>query len=136
MKLHDDITRENLHMLVYTFYERALKDAQIGSIFAIEFGEDMGESEWQEHIALLVNFWESVFTNPRAYNGDPYGPHFTIVNLKKEYFQTWVSLFAQTAFEIYTPNVAKRFEQKAKEFAKEFIIRLSDDTKTQPLSFM
>lgn len=136
MKLYNEINRENLHTLVYHFYERALKDAQIGAIFALEFGDDMGENEWQEHIALLVNFWDSIFNNPKAYNGDPYGPHFTIVNLKKEYFPIWVALFAQTASEIYTPTIAKRFEEKAKAFSKEFIHRLGNDTSTQPLTYM
>lgn len=136
MELQDHITRENLGILVPLFYKRALDNEELGPIFALEFGESLETEAWKEHLELLVNFWDSIFLNENAYNGDPFGPHFTIVDLKMPYFKTWVGLFSTTAKEIYTPHVAALFQEKAAFFAKEFIDRLSKDTKTEPLSFM
>ncbi len=118
------------------FYERALHDKDIGFIFETEFGNDMDNEHWTEHIELLVNFWDSVFLDETAYNGDPFGPHFTIANLKVEYFKPWVDLFAATAKEIYIPSVAVRFKEKGESYSKEFIERLSLEMKNDTLTFL
>lgn len=118
------------------FYEKALNDKDIGSFFALEFGDDMKNEEWTEHIELLVNFWDSVFLNENAYNGDPFGPHFTIINLKKEDFKKWVELFSETADEIYVPEVSTLIKEKGEFFSKLFIERLSQEIEIEGLSFM
>lgn len=118
------------------FYERALNDKDIGFIFETEFGDDMENEDWTEHIELLVNFWDSVFLNEKAYNGDPFGPHFTIAHLKMEYFKPWVDLFTETAKEIYVPGVAILFKEKAESYAKEFIERLNQKMKNDTLTFL
>ena len=118
------------------FYERALNDKEIGNIFLIEFGDDMKNEEWTEHIELLVNFWDSVFLDETAYNGDPFGPHFTIVDLKRDHFKPWVDLFSATADEIYVPDIAALFKEKGKFYSKQFIVRLSQKTKNETLTFL
>ena len=136
LELQNSITRENLKTLVSLFYERALNDKDIGNIFLVEFGDDITNEEWTEHIELLVNFWDSVFLDETAYNGDPFGPHFTIVNLKNDHFKPWVDLFTATANEIYVPKVAALFKEKGELYSKEFIHRLSQETKNSVLRFM
>lgn len=116
------------------FYERALHDKKIGNIFLVEFGDDITHEEWVEHIALLVNFWYSVFIDETAYNGDPFGPHFTIVDLKKEHFKPWVDLFTITANEIYVPEIAALFKEKGEFYSELFIHRLSLDTRNETLT--
>ena len=118
------------------FYERALNDKEIGNIFLVEFGDDMKNEEWREHIELLVNFWDSVFLDETAYNGDPFGPHFTIVNLKRDHFKPWVALFSATADEIYVPDIAALFKEKGEFYSKLFINRLSQETKNGTLTFL
>jgi len=116
------------------FYERALHDKIIGTIFLVEFGDDITNEEWTEHIELLVNFWDLVFLDGTDYNGDPFGPHFTIVNLKKDHFKPWVDLFVATAGEIYVPDIASLFKEKGEFYSKQFIHRLSLDTKNETLT--
>lgn len=136
MELQNTINRENLKTFVRLFYERALHDDKIGTIFLIEFGHDITNEEWTEHIELLVNFWDSVFLDETAYNGDPFGPHFTIVDLKRDHFKPWVDLFIVTANDLYVPDIAAIFKEKAEFYAKQFIDRLSKETKNGTLTFL
>ena len=136
MELQNSINRENLKTFVTLFYKRALNDKTIGTIFLTEFGDDMTHEEWTEHIELLVNFWYAVFIDETAYNGDPFGPHFTIVDLKKSHFKPWVDLFTLTANEIYVPDIAILFKEQGEHYSKLFIDRLSQETKNGTLTFL
>ncbi len=124
MELQKTITRENIETLVTLFYHGAMKDDQIGEYFILELGEDITNDEWARHIDILVDFWAKVFLDDPLYNSDPYGPHFTIVGLKKEDFTRWVELFSKAAHEVYTPQIAQLFEEKGVTYAQEFIERL------------
>ena len=127
------MTRENLETLMVQFYKKALNDDTLGDFFVIELGADMANEEWQEHIELLVNFWATLFLDEERYKGDPYGPHFSIIGLKKEDFDKWMENFSQTADEIYIPEVSKKLKEKALIFAKEFVKRLHLDTSLNTL---
>ena len=110
-----------------------MDDAQLNHFFALELGEDIESTEWVEHIDLLVNFWASVFMGEERYKGDPYGPHFTIIGLKQEDFKRWVELFSQISDEVYTPDIAKLFKDKANYYADDFMRRLNTARKEEDL---
>jgi len=101
-----------------------MDDEQIGHYFTLELGEDISNYEWVKHIDILIDFWAKVFLDDPLYNSDPYGPHFTIVDLRKEDFQQWIKLFTQSAEEIYVPEVAQQFKTKAIFYSEQFIERL------------
>lgn len=101
-----------------------MKDDIIGDYFTLELGEDINNFEWVRHIDILVDFWASVFMDDPEYTSDPYGPHFTIVGLQEKDFVRWVQLFSQASEEIYVIEIAKGFQQRAKEYAQEFMTRL------------
>jgi hemoglobin len=132
--LAHDITRTNLEVVVTSFYHKALRDDHIGHFFMLELGEDIENDAWEEHIDILVDFWASVFLDDPLYKSDPYGPHFTIIGLKKEHFATWMRLFGQTLREVYTLEVVEAFEAKALEYSKDFISRLDIDIKNPTLT--
>lgn len=124
MELQKTINRENIETLVRSFYYKAMDDEQIGHYFTLELGEDISNYEWVKHIDILIDFWAKVFLDDPLYNSDPYGPHFTIVDLRKEDFQQWIKLFTQSAEEIYVPEVAQQFKTKAIFYSEQFIERL------------
>ncbi len=134
MALQNSITRDNLEIFVTLFYKNALLDKHIGYFFELEFGYDMQNEEWAEHIALLVNFWDSIFLNKNAYNGDPFGPHFTMVNIKLSHFHKWLALFISTAEEIYTPDIATLFKEKGEFYTQLFIEKMGRNMKNESLT--
>jgi len=133
VELENRITKENIETLVTLFYHKAMKDEHIGHYFLLELGEDIENEEWKEHIEILVNFWATVFLEEPLYFSDPYGPHFTIVGLKKEDFTHWIGLFSQTADEVYIPEIADLFKEKGIYYSKDFIQRLSLESDTKNL---
>ena len=116
------------------FYHKALDDAQIGHYFILELGDDITNDEWEKHISILVDFWSSVFINYPHYYSDPYGPHFTITDLKSEDFAVWIDIFLATASEVYTEDIVKKFKEKAIFYSKDFIGRLKLSTKNEDLT--
>lgn len=110
-----------------------MEDAQLNHFFALELGEDIKSTEWVEHIDLLVNFWASVFMDEERYKGDPYGPHFTIIGLEQKDFDKWVELFSEISEEVYTPEIATLFKEKALYYAQDFMRRLNTSRKEEDL---
>ncbi len=116
------------------FYHKALVDDKIGHYFILELGDDINNEEWEKHISILVDFWSSVFINYPHYYSDPYGPHFTITDLKSEDFVVWIDIFLITATEVYTPDIVTKFKEKAIFYSKDFIDRLRLSTKNTDLT--
>lgn len=133
MKLETRITKENIETLVTLFYHKAMKDEEIGHYFELELGDDIESEEWREHIDILVTFWATLFLDETLYFSDPYGPHFTIVGLKREDFKKWIELFSQTADQVYIPEIADQFKEKGVYYSKDFMRRLSADSNTENL---
>lgn len=110
-----------------------MKDEEIGHYFELELGDDIESEEWREHIDILVTFWATLFLDETLYFSDPYGPHFTIVGLKREDFKKWIELFSQTADQVYIPEIADQFKEKGVYYSKDFMRRLSADSNTENL---
>jgi len=110
-----------------------MKDAQIGHFFILELGEDIESEEWIKHIDILVDFWATVFLDDTFYFSDPYGPHFSIIDLKKEDFMRWIELFSESAHEVYVPEIAKLFREKGIFYSKDFMQRLNTDNDAKDL---
>ena len=132
--LQNTITRENLKTFVTMFYHKALDNEQIGHYFTLELGDDIENEEWARHISILVDFWSSVFINYPHYYSDPYGPHFTITDLKSEDFVVWIEIFLETAKEVYTQDIVEQFKEKAIFYSEDFISRLKLSTKNTNLT--
>jgi hemoglobin len=93
-QLPDIQNRDDLHTIVVSFYERAKADPVIGWIFTEAF-----EVNWEKHIPLMVEFWESVLFGTAIYRGNPVQKHIEVdrkVPLTEAHFDRWITLFHQT----------------------------------------
>lgn len=121
MELYNDIDRDNLIILMSTFYQKVAKDDILAPYFFEELGDDLNDSEWVEHVELLADFWMAHILGKDTYYGNFIGAHAKMRHIKKEAYGRWLKLFEQTADEIYTPDTADRFKKKAQEFVKQFL---------------
>ena len=87
------LSREDVELLVNSFYDKVKKDQLIGPIF-----NDIAQVNWDEHLPKLYNFWEDLLLGSNKYQGRPFPPHIPL-NLKMEHFQRWLSLFFLTIDE-------------------------------------
>lgn len=122
--LSNEITKENLNILVVTFYTRVLKDEKIAPFFIEKLGDDMKSDIWQKHITLLTNFWYTISHGRGDYNGSPFAPHMQISGLDKESFETWIRLFFSSVDKIYVEEIANKFKERSSIIAGNFMRNL------------
>jgi len=121
MELYDNISRENLRVLMTLFYEKAVEDEMLAPFFLDQLGHDLKDEEWIEHIELLADFWLAKIVGENTYRGNFIGAHAKIPHMKKETFARWLEIFSVTADEVYVPEVAEVFKKKGNQFAQQFI---------------
>jgi hemoglobin len=114
----EGVTEEMIRELVVTFYDRVLKDPELGPIF-----HEALSGRWSEHLAIMVDFWSSIALRTARYSGKPQAAHFGLP-LTPELFARWLDLFETTAREILTPEVAEFFIVRAQRIAESLQIGL------------
>jgi hemoglobin len=122
--LANEITRENIEIMVLNFYHRVLKDDIVGPFFIAKLGDDMSNDFWQPHLKLLVDFWASIALGDPSYRGNPFAPHMYLGELKKETFEQWLVLFYATLDEVYEPQTANQFKERSTIIAGNFMRNL------------
>ncbi len=106
--------REDIHLLVTSFYKKIRKDPALGPIFnsIIE--------DWESHFVVLTDFWESQLLVRRKYLGNPIEVHQQVDSkmnnsITSEHFGLWLNLWFETLDELFTGElvwIAKNRAQK------------------------
>jgi hemoglobin len=107
-------TRDDIDLLVRTFYGKIRKDEILGPIF------NKIISDWESHLELLTDFWESQLFLKRSYSGNPVEVHQEVDNkmehtITPEHFGYWINLWFSTIDELFdgeTAWIAKNRAQK------------------------
>lgn len=122
--LENQITKENIEVMVMRFYGRILKDDLVGPYFIHELGDDMGNKYWIPHLKRLNDFWASIVLGDSAYKRDPFTPHIMMDDLSTETFERWLKIFFETVDEIYEPKIADIFKERSSNIARNFMSNL------------
>ena len=111
-----DITsRNDIEILVNTFYEKVRKDDTIGFIF-----NDIANVNWKYHLPIMFDFWETLLLDAGSYNKNAMEVHYTLNRrfpLEEKYFQRWLHLFSETVDQLFSGNIATMAKTKAKSIA-------------------
>ncbi|WP_457090221.1 group III truncated hemoglobin [Microvirga sp. P5_D2] len=114
----EGVTEEMIRELVVTFYDRVLQDPKLGPIF-----HQALSGRWNEHLALMVDFWSSIALRTARYSGKPQAAHFGLP-LNEQLFKRWLELFEATAREIFEKDVAEFYIVRAQRIAESLQIGL------------
>lgn len=101
--------------LVDTFYNRVREDDLIGPVF------NRVVADWPEHLAKLKDFWSAVMLGTGRFKGNPMMAHMPIPEMDKDHLVRWLTLWQQTTFEIFEPEVAEVFLYKAMMVGERFV---------------
>lgn len=116
-------SRQDLFRLLSKFYEGLLQDETISYIFT-----DIAKVDMQEHIPVIVDFWDMVLFETHTYKKNAIQPHL-ILNQKskfeKHHFNTWLKHFNETVDELFEGDVAFMAKQKAKSIATIMQIKMA-----------
>lgn len=118
--------REDILVLVRTFYSAAFRDPLIGKIFT-----EVAHMDLDHHLPIMGDFWESVLFQAGGYHRNALALHSALHTkhpLTAEHFERWLLLWRTTVDDLHEGPVA--------EFAKEQAgrIALSMQRRLQGLS--
>ena len=108
--------REDLYLLVSKFYVKLLKDDGIKHFFE----EMVATNHLEEHLQILVDFWDNMLFYSGAYNRNAMRPHLILnqtISFKKEHFTIWLNHFYATIDENFTGELAHAAKTRAQSSA-------------------
>jgi hemoglobin len=105
--------REDVSLLVRTFYSKVRKDDLLGPIF-----NDIIK-DWETHLELLTDFWETNLFYAKKYFGNPLHTHIEVDRkrdntINELHFGTWINLWVQTLDELFEGEVASIAKNRAR----------------------
>lgn len=124
MQLATIINRENIEIMVLTFYQKVLRDEKVGPFFIAKLGDDIENEYWKPHIEILINFWSSIALQDDSYHGNPLAPHFSIGELDASVFKQWLKIFFETVDSIFIPRLGSEFKERSEIIAGNFMRNL------------
>ncbi|CAA6815498.1 MAG: Globin [uncultured Sulfurovum sp.] len=125
--MEEKITHENIRKFVMSFYAKIIKDDIVGPFFIAKLGDDMQSEHWQTHLETIVGFWTSLAFGKPKYEGNLFLPHTQLGELKRETFEQWLKLFAQTLDAVYVAPIAEKFKERSVIIAGNFMRNLKID---------
>lgn len=100
IELSDIKNRDDVFLLVSTFYEKVKIDKELGPIF------NKAIKDWPSHIIHLTNFWESQLFMKNVFSGNPLKKHVQVDKqnnhaITNEHFGIWLNYWLQTLDELF-----------------------------------
>ena len=111
-----DITnREDLFLLMETFYKKLLADNSISYLFT-----DIAKIDLTHHLLILVDFWDNILFQSNTYQKNVMQPHMALHQkspLQKNHFETWLNYFNETTDDLFEGEIAFLAKERAKSIA-------------------
>jgi len=107
-------TREDVYLLVSTFYKKVRADKTLGPFF----NETI--KNWDEHLERLTTFWESSLFLKTKYHGNPLEAHVKVDkqfhhSIDNLHFGLWLNLWYQTIDELFEGDYAENAKRRARK---------------------
>lgn len=110
--------------LVHRFYGKIRQDPTLGPIFAMRI------TDWEPHLARMVDFWSSVALMTGRYHGAPVPAHIGLP-VTWTHFEHWLALFRETATEVCSPQGAQHMIERAERIARSLHFAVEDAARGQ-----
>ncbi len=110
------LNEAHIEKLVTHFYQKVQKDEVLGPIF-----NDVVQVDWNEHIPLLCQFWNSIMLKTNEYHGNAYQKHIQLkqfTHIEEAHFVRWLNLFQEEAVNHLPGEIAEEIFQKASLIAE------------------
>jgi hemoglobin len=116
--MKDIINREDINLLVTTFYSEVRKNELLGPIFNYH----IATAQWPAHLEKLTDFWETALLGNVCFKGNPSEAHLNVdaqmkYSIDKIHFDTWLQLWATTIDSLYVGSVSERAKEGSKRMA-------------------
>ena len=118
----DISNRQDIQLLVDTFYIKVKADPIIGFFFT-----EVIQLNWDVHIPIMYDFWNSILFGKGGYKGNPVLKHVELHQkhpLENVHFDRWISLFSETVDELFEGNIATLAKSKANTMAQLMLYKI------------
>jgi len=108
-------TREDVFLLVSSFYKKVRKDETLSPFFE-------GIEDWEAHIDRLTTFWESSLFFKTKYYGNPLEAHIKVDKaqqnkISEKHFGIWLNLWFETVTELFEGEYAENAKRRARKMS-------------------
>lgn len=127
MVKHDIQTRDDIMILVNSFYNHVKRDKLLGPVF-----NDIAKINWNTHLPKMYDFWENVIFQTGSYRGNTLKVHLNLNDLSpltSDHFEHWLVLFKITTKELFEGPNADTAMNKAESIATVIRIKLHQKEK-------
>ncbi len=121
--MKDIESREDIGLLVNEFYKKVVPDKLIGHFFTrvVHF-------TWEEHIPVMISFWETVLFGKLSYKGNPMIKHMeldALYPLDPLHFDRWLYLWQETVRQLFAGDKANEAVDRAHSIAKIIKVKIA-----------
>ena len=113
--MKDISTRTDIELLVNEFYKQVLQDDVISHFFT-----EVVVLDWDKHIPVMYDFWESILLGKMNYKGNPMIKHLIMSEkepLESKHFKRWLKLWKSTLEEHFHGAKADEAFRRASQIA-------------------
>ncbi|MBK8608953.1 MAG: group III truncated hemoglobin [Chitinophagaceae bacterium] len=128
----DIISRADIEKFITRFYENVKKDDSIGFIFT-----EVVPMNWEKHIPLIVDFWETILLDNPVYSNNAMGVHFDVnkkIALQPKHFSAWLQLFNAAVDEFFAGQKAELAKTRAKSIADVMAFKMANADNTNSIT--
>ncbi|HTK08796.1 MAG TPA: group III truncated hemoglobin [Ktedonobacteraceae bacterium] len=114
--------REDIELLISTFYHQATQDELIGFFFT-----DVAAIKLEEHLPTMYNFWENILFQTGNYHGGMMYKHILLHEkepLRPQHFERWFALFEQTVDTNFAGPNAEEAKRRARTVIQTMPLKL------------
>ncbi|MBU2951729.1 group III truncated hemoglobin [Tamlana agarivorans] len=114
MDKKDIKTREDVFLLVSSFYDAIRADEELGPFFNNLI------TDWEAHIEKLTTFWEASLFLKTKYKGDPLQAHIKVDQdnnhiINERHFGLWLNLWFKTIDDLFEGEYAQNAKHRARK---------------------
>jgi len=124
--MKDIDSREDLLIIVKDFYEFLFKSEILSHFFKKFKGQDVLD----EHLQILVDFWDNTLFYSGSYTKNAMKPHLMLNKtnpITKAHFKEWILLFNKAVDAKYRGPNAETIKNRALSIATVMKLKLSDE---------
>jgi hemoglobin len=111
----DISNREDIKLMVNSFYEELQKDEELNHMF-----NEVAKLDWDSHLPKMYDFWESIIFRNAVYSGNPMRVHKQVHALQhftKKMFTSWLAIFNQNMDRLFVGKNADEAKVRALSIA-------------------
>lgn len=120
---HDIKNREDIFILVSSFYTKVRADTILGPFFNDTI------KDWDAHLQHLTTFWESSLFLKTKYSGNPLEAHVKVDaehnnTITELHFGLWLNLWFQTTDELFEGDYAENAKRRARKMGTFLYLKI------------